>query len=48
VRIVLSLLNDPGESEAEERRLLERYLAPVVVPAQRPTRRNANLRRERT
>jgi AcrR family transcriptional regulator len=33
VRIVLSLLNDAAGSAAEERRLLERYLAPVVVPA---------------
>jgi AcrR family transcriptional regulator len=33
VRIVLSLLNDPAASTAEERRLLERYLAPVIVSA---------------
>jgi AcrR family transcriptional regulator len=33
VRIILSLLNHPGADQAEERRLLERYLAPVVAKA---------------
>jgi AcrR family transcriptional regulator len=33
VRVVLSLLTLPGADEAEERRLLERFLAPVVVGA---------------
>jgi AcrR family transcriptional regulator len=30
VRIVVSLLTDPGESEAQERRLVERFVVPVV------------------
>lgn len=30
LRIVMSFLRDPGESPAEERRLVERFLAPVV------------------
>ena len=31
VRVVLSLLTVPGPSTAEERRLIERFVAPVVV-----------------
>ncbi len=30
LRIVMSFLRDPGESPADERRLVERFLAPVV------------------
>jgi AcrR family transcriptional regulator len=30
LRVVMSFLRDPGESPADERRLVERFLAPVV------------------
>ena len=33
VRIVVSLLADPGESDAEERAMLERFLAPALLGA---------------
>ncbi len=32
VRVIVSLLTVPGGDEAEERRLLERFVAPVVTP----------------
>ena len=35
VRVMLSLLALPGADEAEERRLLERFVVPVVAPAGR-------------
>ena len=35
VRVVLSLLTAPGGDEAEERVLLERFVLPVVLPADR-------------
>ena len=33
VRVVLSLLTLPGEDESAERRLLERFVAPTVLPS---------------
>jgi hypothetical protein len=33
VRIVVSLLTMPGESEAHERAMVERFVVPVVVPS---------------
>lgn len=33
VRVIVSLLTVPGRDAAEERRLVERFVAPVVLPA---------------
>lgn len=35
VRVIVSLLSVPGGDEAEERRLVERFVAPVVSPVRR-------------
>ena len=40
VRVVLSLLTMPGEDDAAERRMLERFVAPMVVPASPASRRS--------
>lgn len=39
VRVILSLLAMPGESDAEERALVERFVAPVLGGERRPRRR---------
>jgi AcrR family transcriptional regulator len=33
VRVIVSLLADPGESAAEERAMIERFVAPSLLPA---------------
>lgn len=38
VRVIVSLLTVPGGDEDEERRLVERFVAPVVAPATRQSR----------
>ena len=39
VRVIVSLLTVPGGDEAEERRLVERFVAPVVATTQSRTQR---------
>ncbi|HWJ09515.1 MAG TPA: helix-turn-helix domain-containing protein [Nocardioides sp.] len=38
VRVIVSLLTVPGGGEAEERRLVERFVAPVVASGERQSR----------
>jgi AcrR family transcriptional regulator len=41
VRVITSLLIFPGHDEADEKTMLEEFVAPVVVPAEQPVGRTA-------